>query len=461
MGKEREWIQVGPYACIDARTLGIDLFDDLELHSWIATTTKLCFDVKWLSSGTMLISFFKVQLPRHIGSAKMLASDGRSAGLVVGSPLLLSPSGNRCQYLGTEDNPKSDGQRKSRERLKASILSRLSQQGIRPMPEVTWIRVYTKTESNISGGSQVSIWPADLCFCEDSISPISGEAGELLNLSIIDGSTDPLEEAETWFLGKSARLQALRAKAEEELSAAQAPKDAEDTDDEDILSPFEVPMDQGITPQDVSGVYPTPPDGLPPALAGSSNPNNPRLGDSDDEEKELQNSDEARGDYDGQENDDLFGDMDMDIFASNGLTEADFSFFDEPDMMDQDLRETGQVMASGNANETTDHSITFDRQESAVTPTGRGDSGSNQDVAEDQPDAIGVQGMAPSSQHACFLGVPVEVWGYSHPWQVAFRFQPYPTRVCQGKNMTKVTSLLLIWTMSIMGCLSKATFITE
>jgi len=30
-------------------------------------------------------------------------------------------------------------------------------------------------------------------------------------------------------------------------------------------------------------------------------------------------------------NDELFGEMDIDMFASNGLTEDDFNFFDEPD----------------------------------------------------------------------------------------------------------------------------------
>ena len=394
MVKGGEWIQVGCSACIDVRTLGDDL-DDSELQPWITTTTKLCYDIKWLSSGLLLISFFKVRLPRYIRMSKMLSRGGQSTGLVVGSPILLSPSGIRCRYLGTEDIPKSDVQRRSSAKVKASIVSRLAHYGIRPAPEVIWIQAHKGFESNVSDGQPVTLWPADLCLCEDMIDSVSGGDSEPLNSPIVDGSVDPLEKAESWLLGKAARLQALRAKTQEEDHKVSVSKDAEDTDDEDDFSPFEVLMDQGISPQDVSGIYPTPPDGLPLAIIGSSDPNNPQLGDFDDEEKELQPSDEARGEYDGQENDDLFGDMDIDMFASNGLTEADFSFFDEPDMIDEALREPDQAITSGGTNELTDHPMALDGQDLTATPKGRGDSGSDQNAMDDQEDRIHAQGMIP------------------------------------------------------------------
>ena len=407
LGKRRGWVQVDPCACIDTRTLGDDLFDNSELHPWNPTTMKILFNVKWLSSGTMLISFYQSRLPRLIRMSKMLSRDGQSTGLAIGSPLLLSPFGIRCYYMGTEISLKSDVQRKSAMQMKASILSRLSHLGIRSVQKATWIHVQTGAGSNPSVGPPVSLWPADLCFCEDLMTLVSGEVGDSFERSLVDGSVDPLKEAESWFLERSARMEASRVRLLEQDQEAQALKDVEDTDDEGALSPFEIPVDQGITPQDVSGIYPTPPDGLPPALLGSSNPNNLQSGDYDDEEKELQPSDETRGDYDGQENDDLFGDIDIDMFASNGLTEADFSFFDDPGMIDEDLRETGQVMVLDDTNEATEHPIAFDRQGVTETPHGRGDIRSDQNVAEDQEDKIGVQGMIPCFQYVCSLIAPV------------------------------------------------------
>ena len=393
LGKRRGWLQIGPNACIDARTLGDDPFSNSELHSSIATTRKLSFDVKWLSSGTMLISFFQVRLPRLKRISEMLSRGTQPSGLAIGSPLLLSPSGIRCHYQGTEGSLKSNFQRKSAVQIKASILSHLSYQGLRPMQEAMWIQVQTDPESNVSVNAPVSLWPADLCLCMDLKAPISDEEGELSNTPLPDSSADPLEKAESWFLGKSARAEALRIRELEENQKAQALKDVEDTDDEDTFSPFEISVDQGITPQDVSGIYPTPPDGLPLALLASSNPNNLRSGDYDDEEKELQPNEDTRGAGDGQANDDLFGDMDIDMFASNGLTEADFSFFDEPGMIDEDLRETGQIMALNDTNETADQPMTLDEPDMASTLNNRGVSGFDSTIEGDQVHVNEVQGM--------------------------------------------------------------------
>lgn len=339
----------------------------------------------------------------------MLAKDGTPSGFLVGLPLLLSPSGIRCRYLGMEDVPKSDVQRKSTMQAKASTLSCLAHQGVRNLSDVTWIQVQMEPESNLSVGPPVSLWPSHLCFCEDVMAPVGGEDAVSFSRSNVEGLTDPMEEAESWFLGKAARMEASQARAWEKTQGAQVMKDAEDTDDEDCLSPVEFPTDQGITPQDVSGIYPTPPDGLPPALLASSNPNNLQMADYEDDEKELKPSDQVRGDYDdGQENDDLFGDMDIDMFASNGLTEADFSFFDEPGMIDEDLRETGQVMTLDDANETTDHLIAFNEQGLITTPHEDREDEQDRNVAKDQEDAIVEQGMVPyyqtarcSSTHMC------------------------------------------------------------
>lgn len=392
LGKGQGWIQVGPNACIDARTLGDEIFEDSDSNPSLTTTLKLSFDVKWLSSGTLLISYLLVCLPRLRRLSAMVSKDAHSLELTVGSSLLLSPSGTRCQYLGLESLPNSDVQLKSPVQAKASMLSAyLNHQGIRNIQDIKWIQVLVGHESNVAVSPPISLWPADLCFCEDVMNTSSSADGESFNRSIVDFSTDPLEKVESWFLGKAARMEASQARLREKNERNQATKDVEDSDDEDVLSLFEIPMDQGITPQDVSGIYPTPPDGVPPALLGSSNPNDLQSGEYEDEEKEVQPRDEAHGDYDGQENDDLFGDMDIEMFASNGLTEADFSFFDEPGMIDEDLGETGQIMTLDDTNETIDHPMAFAEQGLRMTAQESRESASIQKIAEDQEDSVGEQ----------------------------------------------------------------------
>ena len=393
LGKGQGWMQVGPNACIDARTLGHDLFEDSDSNPSPTTTLKLSFNVKWLSSGTLLISYSQACLPRLTRLSAMLSKDADSIDLAVGSSLLLSPSGTRGHYLGLENLPNNDVQLKLPVQAKVSMLSpHLHHQGIRNVQDIKWIQVLVGRESNVAVSPQISLWPADLCLCGNLMSTFRSEDGESFNRSIVDFSTDPLEKIESWFLGKAARMEASQARLREKNQRTQVMKDVEDSDDEDVLSLFEIPIDQGITPQDVSGIYPTPPDGVPPALLGSSNPNDLQSGEYEDEEKELRPSDEARGDYDGQENDDLFGDMDIEMFASNGLTEADFSFFDEPGMIDEDLRETGQSMTLDDPNETTDHPMAFAEQGLRMPPQESRESALVQNIAEDQEDLAGEQG---------------------------------------------------------------------
>ena len=398
LGKGRGWIQIGPNACIDAQTLGDDIFDHSDSKPSLTATPKLSFDVKWLSSGTLVISYFQVFLPKLRRLSAMLSKDAHSIELAVGSSLLLSPSGTRCQYLGLENLPDSHVQLKSHVlkshvQAKTSMLSPyLNHQGISNVQDIKWIQVLVGRESDVAVSPRTSLWPADLCFCEDVMNTFRNEDGESFNSSIANFSIDPLEKVESWILEKAARMEASQARLRENNKRIQATKDTEDSDDEDLLSLFEIAIDQGITPQDVSGIYPTPPDGVPPAHLGSSNPNDLRAGEYEDEERELRQSDEARGDYDGQENDDLFGDMDIEMFASNGLTEADFSFFDGPGMIDEDLRETGQIMTLDDTNETMDDSMPFAEQGPRTRPQGSRVSASNQNMAEDQEDLVGENG---------------------------------------------------------------------
>lgn len=396
LGKGQRWLQVGPCACIDARTLGDDLFEDSYVDPSLTTTLRLTFDVKWLSSGILLISYFQVRLPRLRRLSTMFSDDAHFIEPAIGSSLLLSPSGTRCQYLGLETLPNRDVQRNSPMQAKPPILPPdLNYRSTRNAQDTMRVHVQMRRESNVAASPPTSLWPADLCLFEDAMIPFNSEDDEPLKRPIVDCSSDPLEKAESWFLGKAARMEASEGRVQEQNQRHQETKDAEDTDDEDVLSIFETPMDQGITPQDVSGIYPTPPDGVPPALLVSSNPNDLQSGEYDAEGKDLGPSNEARRDYEGQDNDDLFGDMDIEMFASNGLTEADFSFFDDPGMIDEELQETGQIMTLDDTNETTDPPMAFAGQGLKITPQESCENASILNSAENQGDLVGEQGMTP------------------------------------------------------------------
>lgn len=95
-------------------------------------------------------------------------------------------------------------------------------------------------------------------------------------------------------------------------------------------------------------VYPTPPEGT--ATTGLSNPNTDdadlilspavALDPKNAFRSETAPNPVGTGRYDASEDEDLFGDMNDRDFGSKGITDADFSFFDDPDFEDMDIETT-------------------------------------------------------------------------------------------------------------------------
>lgn len=236
--------------------------------------------------------------------------------------------------------------------VKKSIISYLALQGIHATPEEKWLqlqyinpaanRINEASRQHLPAGN--FLWPAKLCFYQVESSAL----GETLNCNKIyeDTQHDPLVYAESWFKEKAKREEALETKRKEDERSARRLQEAQEVDVGENLSDV-VPRTQYISTQEAGGIYPTPPDGLRSLAVGPAvNTDTQAL--AGDFEKEISTKVEGNGilvgspfadaldpdvtsaRYDEPDDGDLFGDMNSSLFAANGLTEADFSFFDEP-----------------------------------------------------------------------------------------------------------------------------------
>lgn len=340
LSKQDGFLQIGSCTCVDARTLSDNMYEHLELNLGApGLTTTVSSDLRWLSSGTLLFTFLSASIPRLCTLSYVVSGDRH---LLPGASLLLSPSGAVGQYYGIEKTKKSHPLYHLRSKVKASVLARLSRAGISMPPVAPWIFVipdvndyYEESRQPIESRpiSPMTLWPANLCFCKDTRALEGGSEGRTSMSAAVEGPIDPLEKAQEWFLGKVARMKALEIKSHKAALEAQRLKETEDMNEEDAMSDFQPHIAPGITPREVSSIYPTPPDGLPSVANDSWISNDPQSSGNDDElNAAMTAADEDHQPYAEAGHDDLFGEMDIDLFATNGLTEADFSFFDEPSL---------------------------------------------------------------------------------------------------------------------------------
>ncbi|TAQ85982.1 hypothetical protein B7494_g5690 [Chlorociboria aeruginascens] len=195
-------------------------------------------------------------------------------------------------------------------------------------------------------------WPAHLCFRASSNRAID----TVPTMTI--GSRDPLMFAEEWFKGHKARAN-LRLKRQKERQITEASlKERADVEARTIKSNSysSAILRRG---SNADAMYPTPPDavhhpiGTTPTFDGTTStpgnpthllppdmdlpvPPHPRVPDAEAEswaaagKKEPINSSMIFNENDG---DNIFGDIGGDLFGDTDITDADFSFFDEPDVV--------------------------------------------------------------------------------------------------------------------------------
>lgn len=353
MADYEDFLRVGSCTFIESRTLGERLAEDLALHWTSAKTSTISLEVKWLSSCTLIISYSRGHMLRLFRASHFLSDDRRN-GLSPEMPLLLSPSGATARFHGIEETPKTHSLYRSIMEHKSSISACLARSGVLVPQDSSWLRVLVEHNSPSQDGKRlihspknaaITLWPAYLCLCADPGAPDDDRPSDLIGNSTEHGSMDVLASAESWLLGKATRLKALETQRRKDESEIQKTKETQDTDVDDDLSDIELQPNPYIASQDISGIYPTPPDGIPANILDSSPNNNPRSSGIDNEEDPGSTPGAVSRPYQEHGNEDIYGELDIDMFTANGLTEADFSFFDEPGLNDGTLQEeANQIM---------------------------------------------------------------------------------------------------------------------
>jgi Mediator complex subunit 13 N-terminal len=204
--------------------------------------------------------------------------------------------------------------------------------------------------SNSGSDSLVILWPLSLCFhCPgSSLEPQPHASGQVDSSAALwfkgpedAGFTDMLNLAEQWIESQPEKQLAARRARQKEVNNA--------TSVQVPASPVHMRNITYGESHGLAGVYPTPPDGLSSQVGTVALSMDTPIGlpyDLSSQSIDLKAiSNEAEGDRNihitgrpiTQDNvpskmdDDLFDDMDEDDFVGNDITDADFSFFDQPD----------------------------------------------------------------------------------------------------------------------------------
>ena len=331
----------------------------------------IAINVQWTSSETVLISSRPTTPGNWRNLEETSLNEKNSFRVPSENTVKLAPIGLSAMYIeharpipGNDLYGSSEHLRSSNENVvrdwKFSISRFLSCYGIELPVETCWIRAQTYLPlaetlgDNLNQNSSYSIlWPAHLTFYDmDYYSAAEKDftwAWEYENHE----AADPLAEAELWFLGKAGRDEVMKEYRENAKIDANAKVDGSSSDEVSI-SGFVIDSQRPIDQQALTGIYPTPPDGYRShgvGISSSAEQNDNAavqisVGSFSEETRPLideqQQSptspdvDMALGEYDRlDDDDDLFGDMNTDMFTATGITEADFSFFDEPSNVDE------------------------------------------------------------------------------------------------------------------------------
>ena len=304
---------------------------DLKVESSRRELSLLSIVLKWYPSGALMATMCRFPA-KYLRQVSTEGAD-KSTLPSVGSVVLLAPSGKEAIFVGHFSHGDHE--------MKTSIAARLRYQNIRISPGTNWVQIRSLSEN--AGDLKVStIWPACLCF---SISRklLAKHREEIsTRTTSIDEWVDPLEAAENWYNGRSARAQAVEAKRRANESLAEEAKIINESEEEDTFMYDENLLNGRLNLQDASGVYPTPPDGAPPHLhptASTQEQSSQIEGETrkpiatpiDQGSSSLLASSTFIEDpqFNNEGDGDLFGEFDSEMFAANGLTEDDFNFFDE------------------------------------------------------------------------------------------------------------------------------------
>jgi mediator of RNA polymerase II transcription subunit 13 len=370
--------------------------------------------VYWASNGTLLVSSFSAARPGIHSLDEATSPESQKA--LAGRCIRIAPSGTLAKLVSF-DNPldraigdtdrlppkkrvRTGPAAQGIEKWKSAVTRWLLSQGYPASAaegSASWVSIYIPHLNR--HGSREVLWPRSLCFYydngeQDDCDPISINAGskdplEWFASSQTNGYMDPVDAAQQWFFGQGERDRALEARRQAQKAEEEALRLKEDVPATIFpSSPLNV-RNNAYDHQSASGVYPTPPDGIAPgaAVSHSEPPNipsttagaisvpggtNPTINLSGPQDNLVSDSNPTTTSPDfpmnfdnynlSTGNDGLFEDMDEDDdFGANGVTDADFNFFDEPD--------GGEVeMTDAPPEEKGDHSISAKMDEAYSEP---------------------------------------------------------------------------------------------
>ena len=287
--------------------------------------------------------------------------------------VLLAPSGRVARLVSVGDCGDSGEVGKVKKAIgnsawKLSITKFMTAEGVDIGPDEPWMTVDLRGQKFYDR----VMWPARMCLTAKPVVHSKRTIPPKDWAYWFGGSNDtgdnfknPLAVAEEWFQDAVEREKAtVEAVDIFSVDGAGGPNNAAHTTNVVPESPLVTspPFNQRIADHQaaLSGIYPTPPDGLIPGHAtqhipssdgasmqahgeNSAMSHDPLPGSDDDRARgrSLGSSNEAQG-YQPH-SDDLFGDMGEMDFGANEVGDADFDYFDEPDDMPQADAANGDV----------------------------------------------------------------------------------------------------------------------
>jgi mediator of RNA polymerase II transcription subunit 13 len=389
--------------------------------------------VHWASSGTLLLSTFtdRKNVIRCLASVSTQTEERQ----LVGRCIRVAPNGLLATITSFEDpldsiteeisvrhrkRTKLTSLEQNIEKWKSSVKRWLGWKGY-ALPDLdqrtSWIRIRTTLSTSPILSSPASVgperdilWPRALCFFHVTNEPdaviagtnTTGTAGNSNVLKWFEtpesiGFKDPLDVAQEWFLGKPDRDKILEARRKAKKAEEDAARRKEEHPGLHPSSPLNARGGAYGDLQAVSGVYPTPPDGVAPGtgvsysdtpnvsgtasnvilVPGGSNPainlSAPPGSAKTDDQQMTSTSPAAPCAADNfnmsSGNDDLFEDMEEDGYSGDRINDTDFDFFDGPDN-DIDMLDA-PALPDGNAPST--HAAQGSDSKAVTEPQTQGD----------------------------------------------------------------------------------------
>ena len=378
LSKTSIWVPLGGVSCVRRTRHQALLCDD---ENWPTFSPSeiwiMSVIVDWAPSTELLISNFHNVVPGLRRLPDLLMGRRQVAEISPSQKVLVAPSGLVALYCGlvnkSEDREEmtfeaSPNQSLNHNRVsyallaekKRAIVTRLAQQNIKLSDDENWVRLQDinsvpavpEQDSDDFRSSSTFLWPASLCFCIAETFPYEEPCVAFGQ----DSLTDPLLDAENWFMRKGVRTEAIEANRKRKEAEAEKRNQEQNRARPDIFKDV-FGSTQYSNAQDIASIYPTPPDGLPSqnVVTMTQRPTPASYGeavvkgqfDGVNAEAHLVGSPSASNlapvisstTYD-QLDDDLYAEVDNDMFAANDLTEADLDFFDEP-RTDDNIVSTG------------------------------------------------------------------------------------------------------------------------